>query len=222
MCEPVQQRCCHLCVTEDLRPFTEAEVGRDNDAGALIEFAQKVEQQCAARPAERQVAKLVEDDEVDLGEHLSHLPSLPKRLFLLERFSGLEHQRYKRAAPCCLLVHDADQPATRAQRLRHAHRTHRSQAYQVLIHQLNVAPLFARLPRLRQKPRRQPIRVRIQLARTRGVLNLGSTASSREILLDGVARQPVRRAISRIGILSRNAQRRMTLKNPMSITPCLP
>jgi hypothetical protein len=25
-----------------------------------------------------------------------------------------------------------------------------------------------------------------------------------------------------IGILSRNAQRRMTLKNPMSITPCLP
>jgi len=33
---------------------------------------------------------------------------------------------------------------------------------------------------------------------------------------------PVRRAISRIGILSRNAQRRMTLKNPMSITPNLP
>ena len=34
--------------------------------------------------------------------------------------------------------------------------------------------------------------------------------------------RPVRRAISRIGILSRNAQRRITLKNPMSITPCLP
>ena len=30
---------------------------------------------------------------------------------------------------------------------------------------------------------------------------------------------PMRRAISRIGILSRNAQRRMTLKNPISITP---
>ena len=34
--------------------------------------------------------------------------------------------------------------------------------------------------------------------------------------------RPVRRDISRIGILSRNAQRRMTLKNPMSITPYLP
>ena len=31
-----------------------------------------------------------------------------------------------------------------------------------------------------------------------------------------------RREISRIGILSRNAQRRITLKNPMSITPYLP
>ena len=34
--------------------------------------------------------------------------------------------------------------------------------------------------------------------------------------------RPVRREISRIGILSRNAQRRITLKNPMSITPYLP
>ena len=33
---------------------------------------------------------------------------------------------------------------------------------------------------------------------------------------------PVRRAISRMGILSRKAQRRMTLKNPMSITPITP
>jgi len=71
--EPVEKRGCHFCVAEDLRPFTEAEVGRDHYAGALIEFAQKVEQQCAAGWAERQVAKLVEDDEVDLGEHLSHL-----------------------------------------------------------------------------------------------------------------------------------------------------
>jgi hypothetical protein len=34
--------------------------------------------------------------------------------------------------------------------------------------------------------------------------------------------KPVRRAIYLIGILSRNAQRLMTLKNPMSITPNLP
>ena len=42
MCEPVEQCGCHLCVAKYLRPFTEAEVGRDDDAGALIEFAQKV------------------------------------------------------------------------------------------------------------------------------------------------------------------------------------
>ena len=48
MCEPIEQRCCHLCVAEDLRPFTEAEIGRDDDAGALIELAKKVEQQRTA------------------------------------------------------------------------------------------------------------------------------------------------------------------------------
>ena len=42
------------------------------DAGALIEFAQKVEQQRAAGRAERQVAELIKDDQVDLGEHVGH------------------------------------------------------------------------------------------------------------------------------------------------------
>ena len=44
MCETVEECCCHLCVAEDLSPFTEAEIGRDDDTGALIEFAEKVEQ----------------------------------------------------------------------------------------------------------------------------------------------------------------------------------
>ena len=52
-----------------------------------------------------------------------------------------------------------------------------------------------------------------------GVLNFGSIASSRRYFLMVLRDSPVRRAISRIGILSRNAQRLMTLKNPMSITP---
>ncbi|HEY8163346.1 MAG TPA: hypothetical protein VIF34_13935, partial [Methylocystis sp.] len=34
--------------------------------------------------------------------------------------------------------------------------------------------------------------------------------------------KPVRREISRIGICSRNAQRRITLNNAMSITPSAP
>ena len=38
----------HLGIAEDLGPFAEAEVGGDDHAGALIELAQEVEQQCAA------------------------------------------------------------------------------------------------------------------------------------------------------------------------------
>lgn len=55
-----------------------------------------------------------------------------------------------------------------------------------------------------------------------GVLNFGSTAPSRRYFLMVLRDNPVRRAISWIGMLSRNAQRRITLKNPISITPYLP
>lgn len=55
-----------------------------------------------------------------------------------------------------------------------------------------------------------------------GVLNFGSAAPSRRIFLMVFRDRPVRRAITRIGILSHNAQRRTTLKKTMSITPYLP
>src|SRR3954454_5699226 len=44
----------HSSIAEDSCPFTEAEVRRDDDAGALVELAQQVEQQRAAGGAERQ------------------------------------------------------------------------------------------------------------------------------------------------------------------------
>ncbi len=44
MCEPIEERCGHLRVSEDLRPFREAEVGCDDDAGALIELAEQMEE----------------------------------------------------------------------------------------------------------------------------------------------------------------------------------
>jgi len=46
--EPVEQRGGHLCVAEHAGPFTEAEVGGDDDAGALVQSAQQMEEQCAA------------------------------------------------------------------------------------------------------------------------------------------------------------------------------
>jgi hypothetical protein len=47
----VEQGRGHLGITEDRGPFAEAEVGGDDDAGALIELAQQVEQQGPARGA---------------------------------------------------------------------------------------------------------------------------------------------------------------------------
>lgn len=46
--EPVQKRDCHLCVANDLGTFGEAEVGGDDHAGALLEFAQEMVQQRSA------------------------------------------------------------------------------------------------------------------------------------------------------------------------------
>ncbi len=49
MSEAIEQRGGHLGVSEDGRPLTEAEVGCDDDAGALVEPAEQVEEQSAAR-----------------------------------------------------------------------------------------------------------------------------------------------------------------------------
>jgi hypothetical protein len=46
--ETVEEGRRHLGVAEDGGPFAEAEIGGDDDAGALVEFAQEMEQQRAA------------------------------------------------------------------------------------------------------------------------------------------------------------------------------
>lgn len=45
MGETVEQSCRHLGVAEDGGPFAEAEIGGDDDAGALIKLAQQMEEQ---------------------------------------------------------------------------------------------------------------------------------------------------------------------------------
>lgn len=47
-CKAVEQSVGNLGVTEDRGPFAEAEVGGDDDAGALIKLAQQVEGQRSA------------------------------------------------------------------------------------------------------------------------------------------------------------------------------
>src|SRR5579862_8489548 len=57
--ETVEQRRRHFRVAEHVRPLSEAQIRRDDDAGSLVEFAEQVEEQRSARGAEREVAKLV-------------------------------------------------------------------------------------------------------------------------------------------------------------------
>src|SRR5271154_2346441 len=56
--ESVEQRGRHLGVAEHSCPLAKAEIGRDDDAGALVELAQQMEEQGPAGGAERQVASL--------------------------------------------------------------------------------------------------------------------------------------------------------------------
>jgi hypothetical protein len=76
--QAVEQRGGHLGVAEHAGPFTEGEIGGDDDGCALVEPADEMEQQLAAGLSERQVAQLVEDDEVHPGQMLGDttLPSV--------------------------------------------------------------------------------------------------------------------------------------------------
>ena len=67
MGKAIEQGGGHLGIAEHGGPFAEAQVGGDDDTGALIELAQQVEQQRPATGTEGQIAQLVEDHEVELG-----------------------------------------------------------------------------------------------------------------------------------------------------------
>ncbi len=62
--QPIEHGGCHFGVAEHLRPIGEGEIGGDQQRGVFVEFADQVEQQLAARLAERQIAEFVDDDEI--------------------------------------------------------------------------------------------------------------------------------------------------------------
>ena len=68
MGQTIEQCGRHLGVGEDGRPFAEGEIGGDDDRGALVEPADEMEQELAASLSERQIAELVENDEVHAGQ----------------------------------------------------------------------------------------------------------------------------------------------------------
>ena len=65
--QSIEQRGRHLGIAEHTRPFTEGEIGGDDDGSALVEPADQVEQQLSAGLREGQIAEFIENDEVDAG-----------------------------------------------------------------------------------------------------------------------------------------------------------
>jgi len=84
MGETVEQSRRHLRVAEHGGPFAKAQIGRDDDAGPLVELAQQMEEQRSAGGAERQVAQFVQDDEVRVGKPSRNLSGPSLKLFLFE------------------------------------------------------------------------------------------------------------------------------------------
>src|SRR5207344_1633621 len=74
--QAVEQRGGHLGVAEHARPFAECQIGGDDDGGSLVKPADEVEQELTAGLCERQIAQLVENDEVHAGQMLGK-PALP-------------------------------------------------------------------------------------------------------------------------------------------------
>ena len=68
MGQAIEQGGGHFGIAKDARPFAEVEVGGDDDRGLLIEMADQVEQELPATLGKGEIAKLVEDDEVQAGK----------------------------------------------------------------------------------------------------------------------------------------------------------
>ena len=88
--QAVEQRGGHLGVVEDPGPFTEGEIGGEDHAGALVEFAHQMEQQCAASLRERQIAEFIENDQVDLHEPVGDLARLAVSFLVFQRVDELD------------------------------------------------------------------------------------------------------------------------------------
>ena len=67
MSEPIEERSREFFVSrEDLHPFAEGEVGRDDDAASAVALGEQIEEQLAAGAVEGHEPELVEDEKVDV------------------------------------------------------------------------------------------------------------------------------------------------------------
>ena len=90
VCQPVEHGGRHFGVAEYLRPIGEGEIGGDQQRGVFVEFADQVEQQLAARLAERQIAEFVDDDEIVAQQLLGQPATTTGGLLLLQLIDEID------------------------------------------------------------------------------------------------------------------------------------
>src|SRR4051794_1736626 len=95
--KPVEHGGGHLGVTEDLRPIGECQVGGDQQRCILVELADQMEQQLAAGLAERQITKLIDDNEIVAQQLLGQTATASGSLLLLELVDQIDE--IEEAAP---------------------------------------------------------------------------------------------------------------------------
>ena len=91
VCEPVEQRRCHLWIAKHGSPFREGKVGGDDDRGALVEPADQVKEQLATGLGEGEIAEFVEHDEVEPGEVIGKPPLAAGASFALQPIDEVDH-----------------------------------------------------------------------------------------------------------------------------------
>ena len=108
--KPVQQRRRHPLPLEHLAPLAERQVARHQQAPPLVAVGEHLEQQLRPRPAERQVAQLVADQQVRPVQLAQH----PVQLVLLLRLLQPRHQRRRREEAHPLALPARRQPQARS------------------------------------------------------------------------------------------------------------
>ena len=91
MGDPIQHRCGHLLVRKHLAPFAEGQVGGQDQAGALVQLTEQVEQQGATAFGKWQIALLVQDHGIDIDQPVGQLSGFAGRLLLLQLVDQIYH-----------------------------------------------------------------------------------------------------------------------------------
>ena len=167
VCETVQERGGQLGIAEHAGPFAEAQIRLDDHAGVLVELAEQVEQQSAARSTEGQIALLVERHHVHVGQAVCHLSGFVADLLLLRHVDQLDRGEETDPAPMVLSGSLGFLPFGLPDTCKGGHavvRTVVAHSGQVGVHLLDRAPLFARFAGLSLEPACQFVCEGVELA----------------------------------------------------------